>query len=107
LLKPGVRRPVGYAAPVRLKVEFTTEPFELDGFPDHAKAARRAVDEAGLTVDVGPFGTSAEGEAADALAAITRLLQSSLASGATRISLQVSTLDQDGTPIADRDEEAG
>jgi len=78
---------------VRLKVEFTTEPFELDGFPDHAKAARRAVDEAGLTVDVGPFGTSAEGEAEAALAAVARLLRDGLAEGATRISIQVSTLD--------------
>ena len=77
---------------MRLKVEFTTEPFELDGFPDHAKAARRAVDEAGLTVDVGPFGTSAEGEAEAALAAVARLLRDGLAEGATRISIQVSTL---------------
>jgi uncharacterized protein YqgV (UPF0045/DUF77 family) len=87
-----------------LKVEFTTEPFELDGFPDHAKAARRAVDEAGLTVDVGPFGTSAEGEATAALAAVERLLRETLASGATRISLQVSTLDEGGLPIAEREE---
>ena len=78
---------------MRLKVEFTTEPFELDGFPDHAKAARRAVDEAGLTVDVGPFGTSAEGEGEAALAAVARLLRDGLAEGATRISIQVSTLD--------------
>jgi len=78
---------------VRLKVEFTTEPFELDGFPDHAKAARRAVDEAGLTVDVGPFGTSAEGEAEAVLAAVARLLRDGLTEGATRISIQVSTLD--------------
>lgn len=91
---------------MRLKVEFTTEPFALDGFPDHAKAARRAVDEAGLTVDVGPFGTSAEGPADDTLAAVARLLQDSLASGATRISLQISALDETGLPIADR-EEAG
>ncbi|MFC1420650.1 hypothetical protein [Streptacidiphilus cavernicola] len=91
---------------MRLKVEFTTEPFALDGFPEHAKAARRAMDLAGLAVDVGPFGTSAEGSATDALAAITRLLQDSLASGATRISLQVSTLGEDGLPIADREEDS-
>ncbi|MFD0331049.1 hypothetical protein ACFQZC_29955 [Streptacidiphilus monticola] len=42
-------------------MEFTTEPFDMDGFPEHAKAARRVVDEAGLEVEVGPFGTSAEG----------------------------------------------
>jgi uncharacterized protein YqgV (UPF0045/DUF77 family) len=74
-------------------VEFTTEPFELDGFPDHAKAARRVVDEAGLAVSVGPFGTSAEGDADQALDAVTRLLRETLEAGATRISVQVSVLD--------------
>ncbi|MFD7734080.1 thiamine-binding protein [Kitasatospora phosalacinea] len=74
-------------------VEFTTEPFELDGFPEHAKAARRAVDEAGLAVSVGPFGTSAEGDAEQALAAVTRLLRETLAAGASRISVQVSVLE--------------
>ncbi|WP_033212226.1 thiamine-binding protein [Kitasatospora phosalacinea] len=82
-------------------VEFTTEPFELDGFPEHAKAARRVVDEAGLTVSVGPFGTSAEGDAEPALAAVTRLLRETLAAGASRISVQVSVLDEEpGAPRA-------
>ncbi|GJF28130.1 hypothetical protein KNE206_08300 [Kitasatospora sp. NE20-6] len=81
-------------------VEFTTEPFELDGFPDHARAARRAVDEAGLAVSVGPFGTSAEGDAEQALAAVTRLLRETLDAGATRISVQVSVLG-DGRPDAE------
>jgi uncharacterized protein YqgV (UPF0045/DUF77 family) len=81
---------------VRLKVEFTTEPFELDGFPDHAKAARRVVDEAGLSVDVGPFGTSAEGEDEQVLAAVSRLVRETLAQGATQISLQVSTVEPTG-----------
>lgn len=74
-------------------VEFTTEPFALDAFPEHARAARRAVDEAGLAVEVGPFGTSAEGGAEEALAAVSRVLRDSLAAGATRISLQVSVVD--------------
>jgi uncharacterized protein YqgV (UPF0045/DUF77 family) len=73
-------------------VEFTTEPFELVNFPDHAAAARRVVDEAGLAVSVGPFGTSAEGEAEQVLAAVTRLLQDTLDAGASRISFQVSVV---------------
>ncbi|QMU68698.1 thiamine-binding protein [Streptacidiphilus sp. P02-A3a] len=89
---------------MRLKVEFTTEPFELDGFPEHARTARRVVDEAGLRVDVGPFGTSAEGEQAQTLAAIGRLLEETLAHGATRISLQVSVLDPDSAPVAEAEE---
>ncbi len=79
-------------------VEFTTEPFELDTFPEHAVAARRVVDEAGLAVAVGPFGTGAEGEAPQVLAAVTRLLRETLDAGATRISVQVSVLDDDTTP---------
>nr|WP_181799151.1 thiamine-binding protein [Kitasatospora acidiphila] len=77
---------------MRLMVEFTTEPFELDAFPDHAAAARRVVDEAGLEVTVGPFGTSATGEAERVMAAVTRLLHDSLEAGANRISFQVSVL---------------
>ncbi|WP_084700173.1 thiamine-binding protein [Streptacidiphilus anmyonensis] len=79
---------------MRLKVEFTTEPFELDGFPEHARTARRVVDEAGLSVEVGPFGTTAEGQAEQALTAIDRLVRETLAHGATRISLQVSVMDE-------------
>jgi len=87
-------------------VEFTTEPFELDGFPEHAKAARRVVDEAGLAVSVGPFGTSAEGGAEEALAAVTRLLRETLAAGASRISVQVSVLDgEPGSPAGARSED--
>ncbi|MCX4689059.1 thiamine-binding protein [Kitasatospora purpeofusca] len=77
---------------MRLMVEFTTEPFELDTFPPHAVAARKVVDEAGLDVAVGPFGTGAEGEAEQILAAVTKLLRESLDAGATRISVQVSVL---------------
>ncbi len=73
-------------------VEFTTEPFELVNFPDHAVAARRVVDEAGLAVSVGPFGTSAEGEAEQVLAAVNRLLHETLSAGANRISVQVSVV---------------
>ncbi|MFB7671548.1 thiamine-binding protein [Kitasatospora purpeofusca] len=73
-------------------VEFTTEPFELDTFPPHAVAARKVVDEAGLDVAVGPFGTGAEGEADRILDAVSKLLRESLYAGATRISVQVSVL---------------
>ncbi|MER5349785.1 thiamine-binding protein [Kitasatospora sp. NPDC002551] len=81
---------------MRLMVEFTTEPFELETFPPHAAAARRAVDEAGLAVSVGPFGTGAEGGADQVLTAVTALLRESLEAGATRISLQLSVLGDAG-----------
>lgn len=76
-------------------VEFTTEPFELDTFPEHAVAARRVVDEADLEVAVGPFGTGAKGEAEQVLAAVSKLLRETLDAGATRISVQISVLGED------------
>ncbi|OPF78561.1 hypothetical protein VT50_0219340 [Streptomyces antioxidans] len=78
---------------MRLRVEFTTEPFDLDEVPPHAVAARETVQAAPLdAVDVGPFGNTAEGGAEAVLEAVDRLLRSSLTAGATRISLQVSVL---------------
>ncbi|GAA2687933.1 hypothetical protein GCM10010400_60750 [Streptomyces aculeolatus] len=78
---------------MRLRVEFTTEPFDLEEPPPHAVAARDLVESAELdAVDVGPFGNSAEGGAEVVLDAVDELLRRSLASGATRISLQVSVV---------------
>ena len=49
---------------MRLRVEFTTEPFDLDEAPAHALVAREVIEAAALdAVDVGPFGNTAEGEA--------------------------------------------
>ncbi|MER5429510.1 hypothetical protein [Streptomyces sp. NPDC002588] len=78
---------------MRLKVEFTTEPFDLDEAPPHALAAREVIEAADLdAVDVGPFGNTVEGGAETVLAAVDTLLRKSLGAGATRISLQVNVL---------------
>ncbi len=78
---------------VRLRVEFTTEPFDLDEPPPHALAARDVVQDADLdTVDVGPFGNTAEGGADEVLTAVDALLRKALEAGATRVSLQVNVL---------------
>ncbi len=78
---------------VRLRVEFTTEPFDLDEPPPHALAARDVVQGADLdTVDVGPFGNTAEGGADEVLTAVDALLRKALEAGATRVSLQVNVL---------------
>ncbi|MFJ6727180.1 hypothetical protein ACIQPQ_19975 [Streptomyces sp. NPDC091281] len=82
---------------MRLRVEFTTEPFDLDEAPAHALVARRVVESADLdTVDVGPFGNTAEGGAEAILGTVDTLLRQSLAAGATRISLQVNVLEAEG-----------
>ncbi|MFD5114533.1 hypothetical protein ACFWNG_19820 [Streptomyces sp. NPDC058391] len=83
---------------MRLRVEFTTEPFDLDEAPAHAVVAREVVQGAALdAVDVGPFGNTAEGGADAVLTTVDALLRASLAAGATRVSLQVSVIgDADG-----------
>ncbi|WP_079173623.1 hypothetical protein [Streptomyces monashensis] len=79
---------------MRLRVEFTTEPFDLDEAPAHALAAREVIETAELdAVDVGPFGNTAEGGAERVLTAVDALLRRSLKAGATRVSLQVNVID--------------
>ncbi|WP_105969998.1 hypothetical protein [Streptomyces geranii] len=82
---------------MRLRVEFTTEPFDLDEPPAHALVAREVVEAAELdAVDVGPFGNTAEGRADTVLTALDALLRKTLEAGATRISLQVNVIDEEG-----------
>ncbi|MFM9697057.1 hypothetical protein [Streptomyces europaeiscabiei] len=82
---------------MRLRVEFTTEPFDLDEAPAHALVAREVVEAAELdAVDVGPFGNTAEGDADAVLTAVDTLLRRTLESGATRISLQVNVIGEAG-----------
>lgn len=76
-----------------MRVEFTTEPFDLEEAPAHAVAAREVIQKAQLdAVDVGPFGNTAEGGSEEVLAAVADLLRDALGSGATRVSLQVNVL---------------
>ncbi|KOU47546.1 hypothetical protein ADK54_13190 [Streptomyces sp. WM6378] len=76
-----------------MRVEFTTEPFDLDEAPPHAVVARDVIQAARLdAVDVGPFGNTAEGGADEVLTAVDALLRKALAAGATRVSLQVNVI---------------
>ncbi|MGW7099309.1 hypothetical protein [Streptomyces sp. NPDC054838] len=84
---------------MRLRVEFTTEPFDLEEAPAHAVAAREVIQAARLdAVDVGPFGNTAEGESGEVLTAVAALLRNSLEAGATRVSLQVNVIPEGTTP---------
>ncbi|MFI9469610.1 hypothetical protein ACIHBQ_19310 [Streptomyces sp. NPDC052492] len=81
---------------MRLRVEFTTEPFDLDEAPEHAVVAREVIETAELdAVDVGPFGNTAEGRAEAVLSAVDALLRRSLTAGATRVSLQINVVGED------------
>ncbi|WP_405736665.1 hypothetical protein OG607_09705 [Streptomyces sp. NBC_01537] len=78
---------------MRLRLEFTTEPFDLDEAPQHALVAREVVQTAELdAVDVGPFGNTAEGTVDQVVAAVGDVLRRTLDAGATRVSLQVNVI---------------
>ncbi|MEU1598640.1 hypothetical protein ABZ468_38975 [Streptomyces sp. NPDC005708] len=80
---------------MRLRVEFTTEPFDLDEAPAHALVAREVIGAAELdAVDVGPFGNTAEGGADMVLTAVDALLRKTLEAGATRVTLQINVLEE-------------
>ncbi|MDX2694375.1 hypothetical protein Sipo8835_04510 [Streptomyces ipomoeae] len=82
---------------MRLRVEFTTEPFDLDEPPRHALVAREVLEAADLeAVDVGPFGNTAEGGADTVLSTVDAVLRRALESGATRISLQINVIGESG-----------
>lgn len=84
---------------MRLRVEFTTEPFDLDEAPAHALVARDVIEGASLdAVDVGPFGNTAEGGIDAVLTAVDAMLRQSLEAGATRVSLQVNVIGEPGEP---------
>ena len=77
---------------MRLRAEFTIEPF-VDGAPGpHVAAGLAAVRTAGFEPDVGPFGSSIEGEAPAVQDAVHRMLDHALGAGATRVSVQVTTV---------------
>jgi len=73
--------------------EFTIEPF-VEGAPGvHVQAALDAVRSAGLEPEMGPFGSSVQGEVTVVSRAFTELVTAAMAAGATRVSVQVSVAD--------------
>jgi uncharacterized protein YqgV (UPF0045/DUF77 family) len=80
---------------MRVRVEFTTEPFHGEGaLPSHVAAAAAPLLDAGLEPDLGPLGTSVEGDADAVIAALSRGIRSALDEGATRVTVQVERADR-------------
>jgi uncharacterized protein YqgV (UPF0045/DUF77 family) len=78
----------------KVRLEFTVEPFRDGGPGPHVRAAIDAATAGGLVADVGPFGTTVEGPAADAFEAVRALLDAAFEYGATRVSLQITAVDR-------------
>jgi uncharacterized protein YqgV (UPF0045/DUF77 family) len=73
-----------------MRAEFTTEPFMGEGeMPEHVTHSAALLTEAGLDADLGPFGTSVEGDDRILVPALTNVLAAAFASGATRVTLQL------------------
>lgn len=71
------------------RAEFIIEPFE-EGLPGpHVMAAIDAVRAHGFEPEIGPFGTSIEGEKSEVIAAIQGMLATACKSGVSRINLQL------------------
>jgi uncharacterized protein YqgV (UPF0045/DUF77 family) len=83
---------------MQVRLELTTEPYHgEDGrMPAHVTAAAGALSAAGLTPDLGPLGTSVEGDAEVVVTAMARAVQAALDGGATRVTLQVEGHGSDG-----------
>jgi uncharacterized protein YqgV (UPF0045/DUF77 family) len=71
------------------RLEFFVEPF-VEGQPGpHVKAALAVVQDSGLAVEVGPFGSVTAGPIGPILEAVHELLAAAMAAGATRVSIQL------------------
>ncbi|WP_295701468.1 thiamine-binding protein [Lapillicoccus sp.] len=82
---------------MRVRAEFTTEPFTGEGEPpEHVTHAAALLTEAGLDADLGPFGTMVEGEDRVLLPTLATVLAAAFASGATRFTLQVERVSEQG-----------
>ena len=79
---------------MKLRLEFTIEPF-VDGHPGpHVQAALAEARRLGLQAAFGPFATSVEGEAGEVLTGLPQIIGAAVDGGATRVTLAVSRLDQ-------------
>lgn len=77
---------------VRIRVELTVEPFTEGAPGPHVTSALDQLRARGLDIDVGPFGTTVEGEHAPILRSLEPAITASLANGATALSLHVERL---------------
>lgn len=77
---------------MRVRVEFTVEPFREGRLGAHVSAAIDVLQSEGFTPDVGPFGTAIEGDVSQALDAVARAAAASFHSGASGITLSAQAV---------------
>lgn len=75
---------------MRVSAELTTEPFVGEAaLPAHVEAAAQALSAAGIEPELGPFGTTAEGEATTVIRGLAGAMHAALAQGATVLTLRL------------------
>jgi uncharacterized protein YqgV (UPF0045/DUF77 family) len=75
---------------LEVRLEFTVEPF-LEGSPGpHVQAAVNEARRQGLDPEMGPFGTTIDGEAAQLLPTLGAIVAAAVDAGASRVALAVS-----------------
>ena len=74
--------------------EFLVEPFEEGNPGPHVVAAVTAVEALGFEPEVGPFGTTIEGDPHLVMEAVKQLLDAATDAGASRVSIQVNACDE-------------
>lgn len=73
------------------RVEFVIEPF-TDGQPGpHVTAGIAAIEARGLTVTMGPFGSTVEGDTKTVSDAIASMVDAAISDGAARVLVEVVT----------------
>lgn len=77
---------------MRIRVELTVEPFTEGNPGPHVTSVVDQLRARGLDVDMGPFGTTIEGEHPAILRSLEPAIVASLANGATGLSLQIERL---------------
>ncbi len=75
---------------MEVRLEFTVEPF-LEGSPGpHVRAAVEEARRLGLAPEMGPFGTTIDGESARVLPGLGAIVGAAVEAGASRVALAVS-----------------
>ncbi|GAA0714302.1 thiamine-binding protein [Dactylosporangium roseum] len=76
---------------MRVRAEFTSEPFTIGATPAHATAALGIVEQSGLRHEFGPFGTSVWGDSTELIPLLSAVVETVLAQGGTRLTLLVES----------------
>lgn len=76
----------------KARAEFTIEPFTEGDPGPHVKETISVAKRSGLNVEIGPFGTTVTGEQEKIFDLISNLLKTAMENGASRVSLQVTSI---------------